>query len=178
MKVPHIRITYFIILSFFSLTNSSYASLDNLKMFNYYHKKGVAIQLSRHSLGIGFYTAKHSFTFGGGIGPYTYVKNKNGNDNYLDYHIYGRKNLPITTRTQVGLGIILGNRSGKEGGKTINRDFNVGPYLIVEYAATKHVLLAGSLTIYNYRSTKLSGQEALTTHKAFAGGSLQFAYLF
>jgi len=173
--------TYYWLISFILVTlasiNIANAAVKNRQLFNPYHNQGFAIQISTKSLGVGFYGPYHNFTIGAGIGPYTYI-DSNPSNHYIDYHAYVRKNFAITNHTIFGIGFIAGNRSGKEEGITINHDYNLGPYVGFEYAATQHVLLGGFITLFNYRSTRLSGGSTIDSYKALRGGSVQFAYLF
>ena len=91
--------------------------------------------------------------------------------------LFGGWRKPIGDQTYFALGINLVNEIGTESGEHIHNDFIVGPYVSIEQALTKHVLLISWVDPYSYEYAK-KGDDSISTSRFLASGGIGISYLF
>lgn len=79
--------------------------------------------------------------------------------------------------TYFAYGLDLVSTFGRNNGRTINTDYQVGPYISIEQMLTHHVMLAGWILPYQYSYQKVCCVST-STNNFFGAGGFAINYLF
>lgn len=66
---------------------------------------------------------------------------------------------------------------GKEHGLSIDREYEIGPYISLEQMLTYHILIGGWILPYQYDYEKVGGF-ARKEHEIFSAGGITLNYFF
>jgi len=140
--------------------------------FSELHQSGFAIQIA-NGLDFAYYTDNHEFTVGfGGL-----TINEGGSDETMSPVIFARRNFPMTTNTTLGLGGSLGTKTGTMDGVDVEDAKYAKAYVFFEYAASKNILLGGSVTLAKFTSYT-TGTTDVSEKQYLGGSNVQIAVLF
>lgn len=83
----------------------------------------------------------------------------------------------LCQQTYFAYGLDLAGTFGRRNGCNIRSDYQVGPYISLEYMLTCHLMLAGWIQPYQYHYEKFCWSST-TTHSFFNTGGIAINYLF
>lgn len=89
--------------------------------------------------------------------------------------LYAGFRKPLAENTYLALGLDMASAFGRDEGKHIDADIQIGPYLALEQELTSRLLLVGWIDVYNYEYLKEDGV-SISTNRIFASGGLGFSY--
>ncbi len=81
----------------------------------------------------------------------------------------------IGQSTYFAYGIDLASKFGEDGGRHVDANVQVGPYISLEQALTNRFLLVGWIEPYTYEYEKLNGYST-TTQRVFGAGGIGISY--
>ena len=91
--------------------------------------------------------------------------------------LYGGWRKSLGERTYFSCGLDLVGKYGRDAGKAISADYQVGPYISLEQLLTRHVMLEIWVDPYAYEYANKGGAET-STNRFFGSGGLGISYLF
>ena len=141
--------------------------------FSELHQSGLAIQIAGGGVDLAYYTDNHEYTVGfGGL-----TINEGVSDETMSPVIFARRNFAMTTNTTIGLGGSLGTKTGTMNEVDVEDAKYAKAYVFFEYAASKNILLGGSVTLAKFTSYT-TGTTDVSEKQYLGGSNVQIAVLF